>query len=120
MCGSREWTDAELIAEVVAKLPDQTMVVQGGAQGADTLAKKAARDRLLWVATVEVPPGYWDHYGRKAGHLRNAAMLSLNIDYVYAFWDGRSRGTAGMLNMAQVANIPLSIYYPDGCVYKEP
>ena len=36
-----------------------------------------------------------------AGPIRNSQMLHSDIDEVYAFWDGKSRGTLDMITKAK-------------------
>ena len=66
-----------------------TVIVSGGARGADSLGED-------WAATrgvrVEVHPARWDLHGRRAGPIRNAEMLDTRPDVVVAFPGGR--GTA--------------------------
>jgi hypothetical protein len=58
----------------------------------------------------------WDKYGKNAGFIRNKDMGEFlnnhTIDHicnVVAFWDGKSRGTRNMINIAKVSNFTLDI-----------
>lgn len=104
-CGSRHWSDPEPIAHAIDMLPDLTIVVEGGAPGADTIAREAARERGLHVATV---PANWKN-GPSAGPRRNCAMLLLRPDVVYAFPFDDSRGTWGMVKLARAAGIEVRV-----------
>lgn len=110
VCGSRDFRNWALVSEVIAEFDPETIVVEGAARGVDTWARKAAHARGLHVASV---PALWDR-GRSAGHKRNAAMLRLGVTMVVAFWDGKSRGTKGMIELACAAGIPVSLYREDG------
>src|SRR3954447_2382168 len=113
-CGSRGWTDAGIVARAMADLPAQTVVVHGGARGADALAQAEARRRGLWVATVPVERHHWPALGKSAGMRRNAAMFALGIKYVIAFHDGVSPGTAATIAMAVSRDIPTVVYFANG------
>lgn len=104
-CGSRHWTDAAAIAADVDALPPDSIVIHGGAPGADTLAAQAAQARGLHVARVDA---LWRRYGRSAGPRRNRAMLLLHPDVVYAYPQG-GPGTAGMMALARERGIPVLV-----------
>ena len=76
-------------------------MVQGGARGADRLARECAEALGVYCAEV---PAYWKSQGRSAGPRRNAAMLLLNPDVVYAYSLGGA-GTADMVRRAEAAGI---------------
>ncbi len=96
----------------INRLPQNTVVVHGGAQGADQLAGECARQRGL---SVEEHPAEWSRYGRAAGPRRNAAMLQTGIDAVYAFrTTGRSPGTDHMVQIARNHPCPVVVVMEDG------
>ena len=45
-------------------------------------------------------PADWDKYGKAAGYKRNDEMAR-NADALIAFWDGKSRGTRHMIDLAK-------------------
>lgn len=99
VCGGRTYNDAERVSiELDALHRDRviSMVVQGGAHGADSLAKRWARSRLVHCAQVDA---LWDQYGKSAGSRRNVAMLYLRPSLVLAFPGGP--GTAHMVGAAR-------------------
>lgn len=105
VCGSRSWTNVALIEEHLVPLePD--LVIHGGAQGADRLAKAVAE---CWGFPVQGFPADWGRWGKSAGVRRNWEMLQEHPDRVLAFWDGKSVGTAHMVRIAQEAKIPVDI-----------
>jgi len=72
-------------------------VVQGGAKGADALAKQ-------WALTCGVPmievPAQWGFYDLGAGNLRNGWMIEfVKVELVIAFPGGK--GTDNMVNQAK-------------------
>lgn len=109
VCGSRTWDDEFWLASRLAQLPAGSVIVQGGARGADRIAQKAAR-RLGFK--VERFPADWETHGKAAGPIRNQQMLDAGADLVLAFWDGDSRGTQDMVTRAKLALVPVEIIYP--------
>lgn len=94
--GSRDWKDVNAVVNHVNKLPDDAVVVSGGARGVDTIAVTAAKARGLDTHVYEAD---WDRYGKSAGFRRNHDIVNL-CDYVIAFWDGVSRGTKHTIDIA--------------------
>lgn len=111
VCGSRGFSNRDLVFEVVAEFDPLTTVIEGGAPGPDLWARYAAETRGLHVAEVRA---LWKRYGNAAGHKRNAAMRALRPHHVCAFWDGKSSGTRGMISLAFGADIPVTVYREDG------
>ena len=107
VCGSREWTSREAIADRLFDLPPGSTIVHGAAKGADRIAGQEAQ-KLGHL--VEEHPADWEKHGKRAGYIRNALMASLGADLCIAFWDGRSRGTAMMVDIAEENGIPLELF----------
>lgn len=109
VCGSRYWTDRDIIREALELQPRDSVVVHGAARGADRIAGEVARE--LGMAVQEYPAD-WHLYGRKAGMIRNQAMLVPAPDIVLAFTSNlpTSRGTADMVARARSRNIPVMIF----------
>lgn len=77
-------------------------VVQGGARGADALAKAWAIARGHPGFTVDA---CWGYYGDLAGGMRNGWMLKfMQPDFVIFFPGGT--GTSDMVRRAKVAGVP--------------
>lgn len=107
ICGSRTWSDPGPIDRLLASLPPGAVIVHGAAPGADTLADTLARARGL---AVEPHPADWATAGRRAGPLRNKAMLASGVDRVVAFrMPGNSPGTDHMVRIAQAAGVPTDV-----------
>lgn len=74
-------------------------VVSGCARGADTYGEE-------WAASVGIPvhqmPADWDRFGRSAGYRRNEDMANYagKDGVLVAIWDGESRGTKHMIDIA--------------------
>jgi len=80
-------------------------VVSGTARGADKLGEHYARMNKLHVAQF---PANWDLYGKSAGYRRNEEMAEY-ADALVAFWDGKSRGTMQMINLAKSAGLQVRV-----------
>jgi SLOG family YspA-like protein len=116
VCGSRDWTDAALLAHAVEQVIAQhgqdrpgVVLIEGDARGADRLAGTLARARG-WE--LEVYPADWQRHGRTAGMRRNARMLRQGRpERVIALTDDptASRGTADMVRRAHSAGIPVLV-----------
>ncbi len=97
-CGSRGWTDRARIRADLERLPEGSIVIEGGARGADRIAREESEALGLHVATVRA---LWDFYGRPAGYRRNEAMARLQPEFVYAYPLGDSPGTRQMVKIAE-------------------
>lgn len=108
ICGDRNWTDIETIADCIRVLPLHSTVIHGAARGADSIAGALAGTAP--TLDVESYPAKWDRYGRAAGPIRNQQMLDEGKpDLVLYFHDNlaQSKGTADMVRRAQKAGIPV-------------
>jgi hypothetical protein len=116
VCGSRYWMDQKAIDRELRKLPPGTIIVHGGAQGADNIAGYVAE---LLGFEVRVYPAL--AHGRtwpSAGPLRNQEMLDVEnspsepIDKALAFHKdpGLGKGTKDMADRLKKAGIPLEIF----------
>lgn len=97
--GSRGWSDRFAIKEYVRKFPEGTVVVSGGAKGADQIGVRFAKERGL---QTEVILPEWDRLGKQAGIIRNREIIS-RVEMVIAFWDGSSKGTKHSIDLALAA-----------------
>lgn len=77
------------------------VIISGNARGADQLGIRYAMERNLSFRRF---PAQWHQYGKAAGPMRNAQMLTYakeGIPALVAFWDGKSRGTDNMIQAAR-------------------
>lgn len=103
VCGGRTYSDRlhlfETLDALHAKKPIE-LLINGGANGADSLAAD-------WAASRSVPChteyAKWRKYGKEAGPRRNRAMLVYEPDLVVAFPGGI--GTASMCHLAEKAGV---------------
>lgn len=106
IAGSRGFNDYELLKHTIRPfLHDITEVVSGTAQGADTLGEQFAHE---FGVSVRRFPANWDAYGRRAGYLRNVQMAKYATACI-VFWDGKSKGTEHMINIARKHGLKLKI-----------
>lgn len=91
--GSRTFTDYDFLKKTLNdyRAGNDLIggIVSGGAAGADRLAERYAGESRI---PIEIIKPDWKKYGRGAGLLRNTAIIE-QADVVFAFWDGKSRGT---------------------------
>lgn len=102
IAGSRDFADYHLLCEKCDRVLSRIsigchiVIVSGTARGADRLGERYARERGYELRRF---PADWQTYGKQAGYLRNRQM-SENADVLIAFWDGQSRGTKSMIDLA--------------------
>ncbi len=88
-------------------LPSNTTeIVSGGAKGIDACARLYAL--MNNVKLKEFLPNY-EKYGNKAPLVRNIEIIEY-ADTVIAFWDGKSSGTAYVIENCKKMNIPIKVY----------
>lgn len=82
-------------------------IVSGGARGADALGEKYALERDYNVIRF---PAAWSKFGKSAGVIRNAEMANYAAILI-AFWDGKSRGTRSMINLAKKEGLQVHVHH---------
>jgi len=124
ICGSRGIKGPEGMQHVMDAIAASgftvTEIVTGGAEGVDELAdawaKEAGIDRVIF-------PGNWKGKGKAAGYKRNQKMawyVSLFMDQenppenlkggCIAVWNGVSKGTGHMIDIATENSLPLYVH----------
>jgi hypothetical protein len=106
VCGGRDFDDAEFLFRTLDALHREHRFrefMQGGARGADALAKEWAMTKAD-LKCFEIKAD-WKRYGSAAGPIRNQQMLDWGPDLVVAFAGGT--GTAGMVALARAAGVPV-------------
>lgn len=103
-CGGRDFFDKRFAFNALDLLHSKTpvsVVIEGGAHGADSLGRKWAEAHGIPVLTFPVD---WELHGSRAGPIRNHKMLrDGRPDMVVAFPGGR--GTAHMVKISQAAGV---------------
>ena len=109
VCGSRDFQAGTGLFEALDMLHmehELTLIIEGEAKGADTLAREWAEMRDIPVLKF---PADWKKYGRAAGPIRNKQMLDEGKpDLVMAFPSNglkNSKGTKNMVEQARAAGI---------------
>ena len=109
IAGSRAFNNYEkLCAECDNILQDQNNIeIVSGAyyRGADKLGEQYAKERGFKITRF---PANWNKYGKAAGPKRNQQMANY-ADALIAFWDGKSRGTENMIDLAEQLGLKLII-----------
>ena len=103
IAGSRTFTDYQLLKRTLDKLlinKTDIEIVSGAARGADKLGERYAAEHGYKLTHF---PADWSK-GKGAGFIRNNEM-ALYADALVAFWDGLSRGTAMMIELAKGKNL---------------
>ena len=94
-CDKRDETFQAL--DAVHRKHGVTLIINGGAPGPDTYGKEWADLNCIPCATMEAN---WPNLGRKAGPIRNEAMLNLLFPDAVVAMPG-NRGTEGMVKLAE-------------------
>ena len=109
IAGSRNFNDYPLLAttmdNLLSNIKSKIVIVCGMARGADTLGERYAKDRKYKIVYY---PADWDNLGKKAGYIRNEIMAQ-NADALVAFWDGKSKGTKHMIDLARQYNLRIKV-----------
>lgn len=107
IAGSRDITDYNIIlAAVLGFDKNITEVVSGGARGADALGEEWADNNRIPIKRF---PADWARYGKSAGPRRNEQMARY-ADALIACWDGESKGTKSMINLAREAGLMVYVH----------
>ena len=111
VCGGRDYSNKKKVEDVLFEYDkDIDVLIQGGARGADKLARE-------WCDVNGVPcltmHAAWAKYNKSAGSIRNHWMLEYAgpITLVLAFPGGN--GTRHMIQTATLAGIPVIIINED-------
>lgn len=116
IAGSRIFTDINVVWKATANCPIEiTEVVAGGARGIDTLAIEWAKHNNIQFRIFKAD---WDKYGKSAGPIRNIEMAK-NADALLAIWDGSSRGTEHMIQVAKKKGLKVYVYNSGGESWKD-
>jgi len=117
VCGGRDYTGYHVLKTTIEDIIDEArlyndgediVIIQGGACGADFLAKVCVLDEWSLMVDPKVTllefPADWKTHGKAAGAIRNQQMLDEGKpDLVLAFPGGR--GTADMVSRAKKAGV---------------
>ena len=83
-----------------------SVVLCGMAKGADVEGARWPKQHNI---PVEYFPANWDKDGKAAGMFRNIRMAN-NAEALIAIWDGKSKGTKQMINVATKRNLTVYVH----------
>lgn len=101
--GSRGFNNKDLLYQELDKL-SPTTIISGGAKGADSIASDYAKEKSIEL--LEIKPDW--KIGRHAGLLRNTEIVK-SSEFLLAFWDGKSKGTADSIKKAESMKLPKKV-----------
>lgn len=103
VCGGRDFQDKDFcfrkLDEIISPLKN-IEIVSGNAKGADAFGEEYALKKGLKLSIFKAD---WKKYGRAAGPIRNREMYHYALEdhpMIIAFWDGVSKGTKNMIDVA--------------------
>lgn len=123
IAGTRTFSDYNTLCSVVDSIlkmrvyakgytSSDVEIVCGMAKGADKLGERYAKANNIKVAYF---PAEWEKYGKAAGYHRNKEMAEYasyknGFGALIAFWDGKSKGTKMMIELANQHGLRCFIY----------
>jgi len=108
IAGGRNFRDYDKLRESCDNIlvnQKEVEIVSGTAVGADTLGERYAQEKDYEVKKF---PAQWDLYGKSAGYKRNQQMAEY-ADGLIAFWDGKSKGTKHMIDIANKMGLKVRV-----------
>lgn len=115
IAGSRTITDYQFVGNIVLDIiykewglnsSNIKEIISGHARGVDKLGEKLAKKMNK---KLKIFKANWWKYGKKAGYLRNVEMANY-ADGLIAIWDGKSRGTKMMIDIAKKKGLKVFVY----------
>ncbi len=110
VAGSRDFDNYDLLKQKLdfycqRYSSDDIEIVSGAARGADRLGEKYAQDSQLSLKKFLAD---WDKHGKSAGYRRNEQMAEY-ANAAVVFWDGKSKGSQHMINLAKEQRLNRSV-----------
>ena len=117
LVGSRDYTNYSEFKIIIAstlkkwnkKISDVTLVISGGAKGADTLAEQWSKEYKKTI-TIFIPD--WKAFGKAAGPMRNTDIVN-ECTHMIAFPSTKGKGTQDSIIKAKNTKKTVHIYYID-------
>jgi hypothetical protein len=107
IAGSRNIDNYNIINDIMNRIDwKPSLIISGTAKGVDKLGEEYALKNNI---PLKQYPADWDKYGKSAGYKRNLLMAE-NADALVAIWDGKSKGTKHMIDIATKKNLKTFIY----------
>ncbi|MDD4411986.1 MAG: DUF2493 domain-containing protein [Bacilli bacterium] len=109
IAGSRDFNNYNLLKEKcdyqLQNIKEEIIIVSGTARGADKLGERYAKEKGY---KIDPHPANWDFHGKSAGYIRNEEMAKCS-DALIACWDGKSKGTKHMIDLANKYGLKVCI-----------
>jgi hypothetical protein len=108
IAGGRDFKDYDLLCQKTdyyLSRQSEIEIVSGTAKGADKLGERYAEERQYPIKRF---PADWGSFGKRAGYIRNTEMAEY-ADALIAFWNGESKGTEHMINLAKEKSLKVRI-----------
>jgi hypothetical protein len=107
IAGGRDFNNYDFLCEMCNNIfqKEGYEIVSGNAKGADKLGEKYAKEKNIKLTLF---PADWNKNGKAAGFIRNKEMAEYG-DILIAFWDGKSKGTKHMIDLANNKNLSVNI-----------
>lgn len=108
IAGSRTFNDYNLLQTSCDNILESIInieIVSGTCNGADQLGERYSNEKGYKLKQF---PADWDRYGKSAGYKRNEQMAKY-ADMLIVFWDGKSKGTKNMINIAENLGIEIKV-----------
>jgi hypothetical protein len=118
IAGGRDFDDFRKLSEVCMHMLQNKRnveIVSGTCKGADKLGEQFAK---FAGHSLKQFPASWDELGKAAGFIRNKEMAEY-ADAAIIFWDGKSKGTGHMIDLANKMNLKVKIEMYSNEVVKE-
>jgi hypothetical protein len=124
IAGSRDFLDYNIVKKslknflISKQTSDKPTIISGMARGADMLGYRLAKEFKLPLKEF---PADWS-MGKRAGYIRNEQMAKYAYEngngVLLAFWDGKSKGTKWMIELAKKYNLEVHIFNFKGEEYE--
>lgn len=109
IAGGRTFDDYDLLERKLDKIlckAKNLEICHGNAKGADKLGEWWGFKNKKAVVKIFHPD--WQKHGKAAGVIRNKEMVEY-ADCLIAFWDGHSKGTENIINLAKEAGLQVRV-----------
>jgi hypothetical protein len=100
--GGRDWFEWGLLEAKLSELKP-TVIIQGGARGADQMARQYANSRGIYLITYH----YLKQHDKRGGPMRNMFMLDDSRPHICVACPGGT-GTASCVTLAKQAKVEIT------------
>ncbi len=110
IAGGRDFDDYDMLCQRVDRIlsrQTEIEIVSGAAKGADKLGERYAEERGYNITRFIAD---WNRYGKRGGYIRNEDMANY-ADALILFWDGMSKGSKHMLEIASEYDLKIRVIY---------